>query len=327
MAHSKNSPLDALAHAGRGLLMGAADIVPGVSGGTVALVLGVYERLVTAISRIDAKLLALVWRGKFSAAAKQIDLGFLLPLSLGIGAGVVGLAGVMHTLLEQHREATFAAFFGLILASGVLVGRMCRPKGTPQTIGCLLLAVAGAWGAYWLVSQAGIQNRPGHGYTFFCGCVGICAMILPGVSGSYLLLLLDKYEQITGIIKRLPRMEVTTGELTTLVVFAGGCVVGLIAFSRVLRWLLKTLHAETMALLCGFMIGSLYKVWPFQAGPVEQGASMKEQALHQSPMMPTALSSHVAFCAAIAVGCFFGVLVVDALARRARLAVRSGQET
>ena len=210
--------------------MGAADIVPGVSGGTVALILGIYTRLVTAVSRVDATLLGLLGRGKWRQAADRLDLRFLIALGVGIGAGAVGLAGLMHTLLEDHTQLTYAAFFGLILASGILVGRMCRPHGAAQLAGCLALGLAGVAIAYLLVSQSVIENRPGFLYTFVCGAIGICAMILPGISGSYLLLLLGKYHEITGIIKNLAHLNVTGGDLVTLAVFAVGCLLGLVLF-------------------------------------------------------------------------------------------------
>lgn len=298
--------------------MGAADIVPGVSGGTVALILGVYQRLVTAISHVDGHFFGFVHRRQWRAAAEHLDLRFLMTLGFGIGMGIVGLASLMHTLLTEHREVTFAAFFGLIFASGILVGRMCRPRDQNQAGVCVVGGLLAAAFAFWLVSQAGIQNQPGLLYTFLCGSIGICAMILPGVSGSYLLLLLDKYEEITGIIKGLKDLETTSDEFLTLAVFACGCLVGLLVFSKVLRWLLAAHHAVTMAVLCGFMIGSLYKVWPFQTGDVGADASLKEQAMAMKPSLPPIVNSHVLACAVIGVVCFAGVLAVDAVARKSR---------
>ncbi|TWT78520.1 hypothetical protein Pla123a_13130 [Posidoniimonas polymericola] len=296
--------------------MGAADIVPGVSGGTVALVLGIYQRLVTAVSHVDATLLGMVARREWGAAARRLDLRFLVALAVGILTGAAGLAGLMHTLLEDHTEATFAAFFGLILASGLLVGKMCRPSTSGQLWRCVLLGAAGVGVAYLLVSQAGISNRPGLGYTFLCGCIGICAMILPGVSGSYLLLLLDKYHEITGIIKNLVHLDVTASDLATLMVFALGCLVGLLAFSKLLKWVLVRHYTATMAVLCGFMIGSLYKVWPFQAGDAPVDAPFKERAASMHPVWPEAFGGHEWTCLGVAAGCFVGVLVIDAVARR-----------
>ncbi|TWT37330.1 hypothetical protein KOR34_22780 [Posidoniimonas corsicana] len=302
--------------AARGFCMGAADIVPGVSGGTVALILGIYARLVTAVSRVDRTLLGLLAKRQWSAAADHLDLRFLIALACGIGAGAVGLAGVMHTLLEEHTELTYAAFFGLILASGLLVGRMCRPAGSQQAALCVGLGVAGAAFAFFLVSLAAVTGPPGLGYTFLSGVIGICAMILPGISGSYLLLLLGKYHEITGIIKNLAHLEVSGADVATLATFAVGCLIGLLMFSKLLKWLLVRYYSPTMAVLCGFMIGSLYKVWPFQRGDAPPEASFKERALTMEPIWPQEFGGHEQACVAIAVACLAGVLVVDALARR-----------
>jgi putative membrane protein len=321
MDHSPSSLPKDLSNSARGFLMGAADIVPGVSGGTVALILGIYQRLVTAISRVDIELLRLLKAGQWRGAAEHLDFRFLVSLGLGIGIGALSLASTMHLLLTEHRELTFAAFFGLILASGVLVGRLCRPKDAGQAILCLVLGMAGAYAAYWLVSQHEVHNQPGLAYTFFCGAVGICAMILPGISGSYLLLLLDKYEEIIAIIRRLTHLEASTDDLLTLAVFASGCAIGLLVFSKFLKWLLVAFGPQTMAVLCGFMIGSLWKVWPFQVAPELSDSiplTLKEQALKAQPFMPKRFDAHVAACLAIAVACFAGVLIADAVARRAR---------
>lgn len=316
MPDSPEPPHTPLLTACRGVLMGAADIVPGVSGGTVALILGIYTRLVTAISHVDGRLLQLVRHGQWGKITQHLDLRFLVALATGIAVGIVALAGVMHTLMEEHREPTYAAFFGMILASGVLVGRMCRPRGSQQKAACLAIAVVAAAGAWWVVSQVGLQNRPGnHAYTFVCGAVGICAMILPGVSGSYLLLILDKYEEITGIIKALPKMQVNSADLLTVCVFASGCIIGLLLFSKLLRWLLTTYQAETMAALCGFMIGSLWKVWPFQQGDTPPDASLKEQAVLLSPGWPDPTQPAV-LCLVVGVVSFVAVLAIDQLAAR-----------
>ncbi len=257
--------------------MGAADVVPGVSGGTVALILGIYERLLTAISHIDGAFFRKLRTGQLAAAAQYADLRFLLALGVGIGVAVVSLAKLMHYLLEHHLSFTYAAFFGLILASGVLVGRLCKPKTRRAGIVCLGIGLVAAGVAYWLVSQEHLKPQPGHGYTFLSGMIAICAMILPGVSGSYLLVMLGKYHEITGIIKDLPKLAVTGEQVVTLAVFAGGCLTGLLLFSRALRWLLARFHAPTMSALCGFMIGSLYKIWPLQIDTTPEVPDFKDK--------------------------------------------------
>lgn len=303
-----------IATAARGFLMGAADIVPGVSGGTVALVLGVYQRLLDAITNFDATLLRLLRDRKLAAAAEHIDARFLAALGGGIAVAIVTLAKIMHHMVENHQSLTYSAFFGLILASGILVGRMCRPRDAGQLAQCVVIGLAAAGGAFWLVSQERLTGSSNYGYTFFSGAIGICAMILPGVSGSYLLLMLGKYHEITGIIKDLPKLDITGGELATLAVFAAGCVTGLLTFSRFLKWLLKQFPAPTMATLCGFMIGSLRQVWPFQIDTTPSVAEFKDKVF--KPDWQPAFDNHAVLCLAIAIGAFIGVLVVDAVARR-----------
>ena len=303
-----------LATVGRGILMGAADIVPGVSGGTVALILGIYQRLLEAISHVDARFLLLIRHGRLRAAADWIDLRFLIALAFGIGVAIVSLAKLMHHLLEHHRDLTYAAFFGLILASGVLVGRMCRPENPVATARCVSLGLLAALTAFWIVSLDRLTDQPGHGYTFVSGAIAICAMILPGVSGSYLLLMLGKYHEITGIIKDLPKLAVTGEQFTTLAVFAVGCLFGLLLFGRLLRWLLARWWTSTMAALCGFMIGSLYKIWPLQLDTTPEVEKFKEKIFE--PYWPETLDAHAATCLAIAVGAFALVLAIDAVGRR-----------
>lgn len=254
------SYLGDLANLGRGLLMGGADIIPGVSGGTVALILGIYERLVTAISHFDLKLLGHLRHGRWAEAFAHIDLRFLVVLGGGILLGVASLASLMHHLLEHHREPTWAFFFGLILASSVLVFAMVE-------LWSLLSAfalVAGALFAWWLVGLVNVTPMDGLGYIFVCGLVAICAMILPGISGALILLILGRYDVIVGALKGLLSGEFSAEALATLSVFGTGAVIGLLSFSKLLRWLLARHEPMTMAALCGIMLGSLRKVWPFK---------------------------------------------------------------
>jgi putative membrane protein len=251
-----------LPQVGRGFLMGGADIIPGVSGGTVALILGIYRRLVTAISHFDLVTLRWLGRGELRKAIERVDLYFLMALGLGIGAGIVSLASLMHSLLTHasSRSLTLAVFFGLIVASGVLVGRMVERWGP----GTIVICSAGAAFAFWITGLQSVHPDPTYLYVFFCGMVAICAMILPGISGAYILLLLGMYVHVTGAIKGLPRGDVSTENLMTIAVFLAGCTIGLVSFSKVLRWLLSHHESTTMALLCGFMLGSLRRIWPFQ---------------------------------------------------------------
>ncbi len=304
-----------VANAGRGLLMGAADIIPGVSGGTVALLLGIYPRLLTAISHVDREFLRLIASREWAAAAKHIDLRFLLTLAAGILMGILTLAGVIHFLLEHYREQTFAAFFGLILASGILVARMAKCTSNQQRALCAVLGLAAAVFAAWLVSGSYLEPRESLGYIFVCGAIAICAMILPGISGAYILVLLGEYEAITDVLHRLKAGQVDAADLATLVVFLLGCVVGLLAFSKVLKALLARFHSETMAVLGGFMIGSLLKVWPFQEAETAGEVITKTTVTH--PVWPAPIDGHVLTCLGVAIAAFLLVMATDHVAHRA----------
>lgn len=249
----------------RGLCMGAADIVPGVSGGTMALILGHYERLVTAISRFDRRLLRLIADRQLRAASEYVDLRFLVALGVGILSGIVALASLMHYLLEHQQAYTYAVFFGLILGSTFIVAR--RLKSWRRS--SLILLALGACLA-WQISVLSPLEGTLTPLTAFCAAtVSICAMILPGISGAFVLLLLGLYHPITELIKGLPRGEFTLEGLLTIAAFGLGCAVGLLAFTRLLKWLLSTKHDGTMAFLVGLMLGSLVKIWPFQQATAE----------------------------------------------------------
>ncbi|MDH3719790.1 MAG: DUF368 domain-containing protein [Planctomycetota bacterium] len=257
--HESNFRAD-LAQIGRGFLMGGADVVPGVSGGTVALILGIYQRLVRAISSVDLKFLSLIRQGDFPAAARHVDLRFLITLGCGILCGAIGLARVMRYLLNHHFGETWSVFFGLILASSILVAQLVKPWRFITVV----TALAGAAFAFWLVGQLPQVAPSGYGYVLLCGVIGISAMILPGISGSFILVLMGKYADVIGAVSQLTDGTADRSTFVTLGVFATGCAVGLLAFSKVLRWLLAHYEAATLAALCGFLVGSLRKIWPFK---------------------------------------------------------------
>lgn len=292
--------------------MGAADIVPGVSGGTVALILGVYQRLLGALSRFDRKLIGHLAGGRFGAAWGHIDGWFLAALGLGVGVGVKGLASLMTYLLTEQQTYTYAAFFGLILASGLLVARMARPATPVVGARCVAFGLIAAALAVWLMSQGRLTPYSGLPYTFFCGAIAICAMILPGISGAYLLLVLGKYEEVSGIVHRAPGLSAS--DWATLGVFALGCLFGLLSFSRLLKWLLARYWSSTMAVLSGFMIGSLYRVWPFQRDTTPEVEEFKLKVFE--PIAPPELNGVVLGCLALAIGSFVAVFVIDAIAAR-----------
>lgn len=236
---------------GCGLAMGSADVVPGVSGGTMAFILGIYGQLLEAVAGFDLALLALLRRGQWGAAAARVHLGFLVPLLAGLLGAVLILVRPITWLYANQPELLFALFFGLILGSIVLIARHAHWGRSG-----LVAMAAGVIGALLLVTRVPV-TMPHDPFTiFWSGVVAIMAMILPGVSGSFLLLVLGQYQHVMEAVKGL--------DLGTLVPFALGCAVGLMVFVRLLRWLLARWHGQTVALLVGFMAGSLWKIWPFR---------------------------------------------------------------
>jgi putative membrane protein len=291
--------------------MGTADIVPGVSGGTVALVLGIYERLVTAISHVDWRLFELLRGRRLSEAAAYLDLRFLAALGVGIGGGFVVMTTAMNHLLTNAvtRSLTLAAFLGLILASAVLVGAMIRVSSYRRGAGCVVLGVLGAAFAYWLTTLGNLSREPSYLYVFLCGCIAICAMILPGISGAMILLIMGVYIHLTEIPHNLIRGQQVTEGLLTVLVFGVGAAVSLILFSKFLRWLLARFHAATMAVLCGFMIGATPKLWPFQVDLTPEIEKYKYKQFQ--PAWPDGIDGRVLLACAVAAAAAAAVFYVD----------------
>lgn len=236
--------------------MGAADVVPGVSGGTIAFITGIYEKLINSIRSVDLTALQLVLRGQFAAAWKHINGNFLLVLIAGIGTSVLSLSRMVLWLLDNQPILLWSFFFGLILASIWSVGRNIEKFQR----GRVSMFVMGAAIAFWITRAAPANTPETWWFVLLSGALAICAMILPGISGSFILLLLGKYKFILGAIKAF--------NLQVIAFFGMGMVGGILAFSHLLNWLLKRYHDLTVALLAGFMLGSLNKVWPWKI-PVE----------------------------------------------------------
>lgn len=232
-----------------GFAMGAADIVPGVSGGTMAFVLGIYNTLLNAIKSFNLTAIRLAVGLKFKELIAHISLTFLIAVALGIGTAIIALSNLLGNALENTPTFVFAFFGGLVIASIIAVGAKLRV--TPVN---LALLIAGAVGAFIIVGLRPMQDGDHTPLVLFVsGAIAICAMILPGISGSFILLILGQYEFILNAVR--------TRDIGSLVIVAAGCAVGIIAFSRVLSWLLKHYEQATIAILTGFMVGSLRKIW------------------------------------------------------------------
>ncbi|PJF46863.1 MAG: DUF368 domain-containing protein [Chloroflexi bacterium] len=234
-----------------GIVMGIADLIPGVSGGTMAFIMGIYEHLLSAIKAFDLNMLRLVGQRRWGAALSSIPWGFLIPLGAGIGAAVISMAQVMRYLLEYQTVYLFAFFFGLIVASILTVGATVKwSRGTTAAL------VVGAIAAYFIVGLVPLKMPHDPITLFFSGAVAIMAMILPGISGSFILLILGQYAYVLDAV----------AELNPLPIFpvALGAAVGLAGFVRLLSWVMRNYHDIAVAALMGFMVGSLRKIWPWK---------------------------------------------------------------
>lgn len=252
------TPKDYLMLTLKGAGMGAADVIPGVSGGTIAFMTGIFEELVSSINSIDANAVRLLLSGKIKDFWKHIHGSFLAAVGAGILLSVVTLAKLMLYLLTHHPIETWSFFFGLIVASSIFILRGIKGWNAISvfiTIVGILLGIT-----VCTLSPTKTPDEPW--FIFISGALAICAMILPGISGSFILLILGKYEYIMGVISGL-----TAGELghnlPIVGVFAAGAVCGIILFSKILHWLLGHFHKQTLLLMAGFIIGSLVKVWPW----------------------------------------------------------------
>ena len=277
-APGPKSVREALTLFGKGLAMGTADIIPGVSGGTVAFITGIYNHLLSAISSINLSSIWLGLRGKFKEAIVKIHLKFLLVLFGGIVVAVLSTARLMHFLLVSYPVEIWSLFFGLVLASIWYVGRAIPT----WNIAALLSITAGGFFAYQVVGLIPIQTPNSPQFLFFCGSIAICAMILPGLSGSFLLLILGKYQFITGAL----RSPFEEGHLEALLVFISGCLIGLFSFSRILKFCLQRFEQITMCLLTGLMIGAMRKVWPWKVVIESELINGKEYVVREENILP-----------------------------------------
>jgi len=243
----------------KGIGMGAANVIPGVSGGTIAFITGIYSRLVGALSRFDSEALSLLFHGKFKALYRHLDGGFLCSVLLGVGIATLSLAKLMVICLHDYPIHTWAFFFGLIIASAIIMLRDFNGKKISDIVWLLVGACIG-------VAICTLGNGDGYDglwYIFLCGAASICAMILPGISGSFILCVMGKYEYIMNAIDGM--MHLSLYSFVVIAVFGLGCVVGLLLFAKLLNWLLKRWNHQTMVLLTGFVLGSLVKVWPWNS--------------------------------------------------------------
>lgn len=236
----------------KGCAMGMADVVPGVSGGTIAFISGIYEELLDSIRSVDATALRLLLRFRLAEFWRHINGRFLLPVLLGIAVAIFSLARLMTYLLTNHPIAIWSFFFGLIVASALLVARQIG-RWDWRTVLAFAVGAAAAW---WITVATPAETPDDWWFVMLSGAIAICAMILPGISGAFILLLLGKYQYIMHAVGEF--------DIPVIAVFVIGAAAGIISFSHLLSWLLKLWHDVTVAVLMGFMVGSLNKVWPWK---------------------------------------------------------------
>ena len=262
----------------KGALMGAANVIPGVSGGTMALITGIFERLIRAIKSCDLTAVKLACTFQFKKLFEHIDFYFLCAIFGGALISIVSLAKVLEKLFESQERLVWSFFFGLILASVVFVIRTIKRFSIPTLI-TFLMGTGIALGVAFATPASQNESIP---YLFICGAVAMCSMILPGLSGSYMLLLMGNYKLV--MIDAIANFR-----LDILAPVGVGAIIGLILFSHVLAWVLKRFHDQTIGLLSGFILGSLAILWPWKETLIEtftKGDELKEKVIGYEYLMP-----------------------------------------
>lgn len=237
----------------KGMAMGAADVVPGVSGGTIAFISGIYEELLNSISSFNFSLINVFKNEGIKSVWIKVNGDFLVSLFVGILISVLSLAKLIESMLENHPIVIWSFFFGLVLASIIYIGKQIT-KWTKGSFLCLILGAILAFYITTLNPMVSANSSPW--FLFLAGMIAICAMILPGISGSFILVLLGAYKPVLNALN--------TKDFVSIIIFLVGAILGLLSFSRILKWLFSTYKNYTLATLTGFIIGSLNKIWPWK---------------------------------------------------------------
>jgi putative membrane protein len=297
----------------KGVLMGAADIVPGVSGGTIAFITGIYERLLLSLQSILPALIELIKDRKFSCFWKTINGSFLITLFSGILLSVIIFAKLIAYLLVTHPVPLWSFFFGLIVASVAIIGKQI----SEWNIRLFISVVAGVLIAYCLTQLSPASVEHSYLNAFLSGLVAICAMILPGISGSFILVMLGTYSFILGAIKDF--------DMLVLMIFTSGCLIGLLSIANVLVWAFSHFRNVTLALLTGFMIGALTKVWPWKEVLTYREDRhgrllplLEQNVLPDTYELLNGVPAQIEMALVCFVGAVFGVLFLESFAGRSK---------
>ncbi len=289
----------------RGFCMGASDIVPGVSGGTIAFIFGIYEELINSIKAINLEVIRLLLSFKLKAVFQIVPWQFLLAIFAGILLAVFSLARGLEWLLENYPVLVWSFFFGLVLSSSIAVSKRIGK----WHVGAITTTAVAVIVSYFIVGLVPVATPETAWFVFLSGAIVICAMILPGISGSFILVLLGKYQYILGAVNR--------RDILTLGIFATGAAVGIITFAQVVSWLFKRYHNLTVATLIGLMIGSLRKIWPWQE-TISWATNRHGETvpLEQVNILPSDFGPEFMAAIGIALVGFLIVIVLDNLANR-----------
>lgn len=286
--------------------MGAADVVPGVSGGTIAFISGIYEELINSINKVNLNSLKVLKEKGIQSFWKEVNGSFLLALLVGIGLSIVTLARVIKYLMENQAILLWSFFFGLVLASIIYVGKQVKR----WNLGVIMAMLIGAIGAYFITTLTPQTADAGYGYIFLSGALAICAMILPGISGSFILLLLGMYKPLLEALN--------TRDILFLGILIMGAVAGLLSFSRLLKWLFDRFEQLTLAVLTGFIIGSLNKIWPWKKVLKSEMINGKLKILDEQSVSPMAFDGDAQIMGAVicAICGFVFILLLERFAAK-----------
>ncbi|MFN3939738.1 MAG: DUF368 domain-containing protein [Chitinophagales bacterium] len=292
----------------KGIAMGAADVVPGVSGGTIAFISGIYTELINSIKSIDHHAVRILFKEGFRAFWKKINGWFLLFLFTGIGISIISLSKIILYLLHNYPTLIWSFFFGLVIASAVYIATTIKKWNG----GTIVAIIVGTAIAFFTTIASPAEGPTDLWFVFITGLIAICAMILPGISGSFIMLLMGMYAFILD--------SLSSVKISVILAFVAGAATGIISFSHILSWMLRKYHDFTVAMLTGFMIGSLNKVWPWKKVLETKIVHGEEKILRESNVLPhtytelTGLPNYLILCLVLMLVGFFVIFTLERLA-------------
>ena len=285
----------------KGFCVGSADVVPGVSGGTMAFILGIYPQLINAIKSFDSEWARMILSLNIKGILYRPHFGFLIPLGIGMGMALLFFTRIISlpTLIRTHPEIIYGLFFGLILGSIIL---LFRHLGVQLLLKRVLFLLIGILFGGFIVTMVPASTPDDSWFIFLCGAIAISAMILPGISGSFILLMMKKYATIFNAIGHF--------DFSIILPFILGVITGVILFSRILSYLLSRFYQHTILFITGLLIASLYVVWPFQ-DRVYETVRNKERVLSSTPFFPESMSDQIVYSVLMMVFGFALVIILD----------------